>query len=231
MSNDQTSKLTNLVTNKNIKISRDAPVNVGAEQALLGAILSNNLALEKVEDFLESRHFSSKTNSVIFHTLKNLISNNQVADLNTLKIFLENDNDFIGSGGLEYLLKISENSNDVSLGYLYAEVTKYLGLKPFEHEFKVMGMSPYGSDKDAESFEIEIIKGAIETLKNNNYPPLYIELLGGSDGVNADPHKILYDKHSIEVTNILNNMGYLMNTPFVPGTHNDYLFIHKTQLQ
>ena len=38
----------------------------------------------------------------------------------------------------------------MSLGYLYAEVTKYLGLKPFEHEFKVVGMSPYGSDKDAE---------------------------------------------------------------------------------
>ena len=83
---------------------------------------------------------------------------------------------------------------------------------------------------DAESFEIEIIKGAIETLKNNNYPPLYIELLGGSDGINADPHKILYDKHSIEVTNILKNIGYLMDTPFVPGTHNDYLFIHKSQI-
>lgn len=27
---------------------------------------------------------------------------------------------------------------------------------------------------DAESFEIEIIKGSIETLKNNNYPPIYI---------------------------------------------------------
>ena len=28
-------------------------MNVGAEQALLGAILSNNLVLEKVENFLE----------------------------------------------------------------------------------------------------------------------------------------------------------------------------------
>ena len=129
MSNDQTSKLTNLVINKNIKISRDAPVNVGAEQALLGAILSNNLALEKVEDFLESRHFSSKTNSVIFHTLKNLISNNQVADLNTLKIFLENDNDLIGSGGLEYLLKISENSISIINAKQYGELIYDLFLR------------------------------------------------------------------------------------------------------
>ena len=80
---------------------------------------------------------------------------------------------------------------------------------------------------DAESFEIEIIKGAIETLKNNNYPPLYIELLGKG---NDDPVKMLYDKHSQEVVNILIDLGYLMNTPFVAGTSNDYLFIHKKYL-
>ena len=67
---------------------------------------------------------------------------------------MDGEGDFLSSTVNIYenknLKKISENSNDVSLGYLYAEVTKYLGLKPFEHEFKVMGMSPYGSDKDAE---------------------------------------------------------------------------------
>ena len=46
--------------------------------------------------------------------------------------------------------KISENSKDFSLGYFYAEVTKFLGLKAFEHEFKVMGMSPYSNKKDIE---------------------------------------------------------------------------------
>ena len=40
---------------------------------------------------------------------------------------------------------VSENSNQVSLGYLYLFVTAYLGLKPGEHEFKVMGLSPYGN--------------------------------------------------------------------------------------
>ncbi len=40
--------------------------------------------------------------------------------------------------------KISENSKDSSVGYLYAETTNFLGMKQFQHEFKVMGMAPYG---------------------------------------------------------------------------------------
>ena len=38
--------------------------------------------------------------------------------------------------------KISENSSNYSVGYLYSQITSYR-LKPFEHEFKVMGMAPY----------------------------------------------------------------------------------------
>ena len=51
MVSDQSNNLTNLLSKEKTKISRDAPMNIGAEQALLGAILSNNLALEKVENF------------------------------------------------------------------------------------------------------------------------------------------------------------------------------------
>lgn len=38
---------------------------------------------------------------------------------------------------------ISRSSKVASLGYLYAIATIYLGMKPLEHEFKVMGMAPY----------------------------------------------------------------------------------------
>ena len=122
MVSDQSNNLTNLLSKEKTKISRDAPMNVGAEQALLGAILSNNLALEKVENFLEPEHFSSKINGLIFKTLKNLISNDQIADLNTLKVFLENDSDFISNGGISYLLKISENSISIINSKQYGEL-------------------------------------------------------------------------------------------------------------
>ena len=37
-----------------------------------------------------------------------------------------------------------------SLGYLYAAVTAHLGMKPNEHEFKVMGMAPYALPEQVE---------------------------------------------------------------------------------
>ena len=122
MSNDQGVKLQNVLPKNNIDLKREAPLNLGAEQALLGAIISNNLALEKVEDFLEAKHFSTKINAIIFQTLKKLITDNQVADLNTLKVFLESNEDFIDNGGMGYLLEISENSVSIINAKQYGEL-------------------------------------------------------------------------------------------------------------
>ena len=54
------------------------------------------------------------------------------------------------------LEKLSENSSQCSMGYLYSQVTEYLGMKPFEHEFKVMGMAPYGKNEDVERIYYKI---------------------------------------------------------------------------
>ena len=56
----------------------------------------------------------------------------------------------------EKLEKLSENSSQCSMGYLYSQVTEYLGMKPFEHEFKVMGMAPYGKNEDVERIYYKI---------------------------------------------------------------------------
>ena len=95
----------------------------------MGAILSNNLALEKVEDFLEPKHFSSKINSIIFDTLKRFITNNQIADITTIKVFLENNEDFIANGGMKYLLEIAENSVSIINAKQYGELIYDLYLR------------------------------------------------------------------------------------------------------
>ena len=128
MTSDRGKNLTNLVS-KPTNISREVPLNLGAEQALLGAIISNNLALEKVDNFLEPEHFSSKINSIIYTTLRKLINNDQVADLNTLKVFLENDEEFLNNGGLPYLLDIIENSISIINSKQYGELIYDLFLR------------------------------------------------------------------------------------------------------
>ncbi len=42
---------------------------------------------------------------------------------------------------------ISKTKKNASIGYFYAIATMYLGMKPLEHEFKVMGMAPYSKEE------------------------------------------------------------------------------------
>lgn len=49
----------------------------------------------------------------------------------------------IGQG--QTLSRIAEVSEHDSIGRLYALVTRYLGMSPLEHEYKVMGLAPYAN--------------------------------------------------------------------------------------
>lgn len=46
----------------------------------------------------------------------------------------------------KFLQEIAATAFDCSLGLLYSEVTKFLGMKPYEHEYKVMGLAAYVSN-------------------------------------------------------------------------------------
>ncbi len=129
MTTSESNKLTNIVSSKNLNLIREVPVNTGAEQALLGAILSNNLAYEKVEEFLEPEYFSSKINSIIFKSIKKLIGNDQIADLNTVKVQLDGNEEFGENGGLSYLLKLCENTVSIINSKQYGELIYDLYLR------------------------------------------------------------------------------------------------------
>lgn len=46
--------------------------------------------------------------------------------------------------------RLFENHTFDSIGTLYAAVTKFLGMRPNEHEYKIMGMAPYVDDEHAQ---------------------------------------------------------------------------------
>lgn len=45
--------------------------------------------------------------------------------------------------------RLSTTTREHSLGWLYLYVTQFLGMKPMEHEYKVMGLAPYAKEKYA----------------------------------------------------------------------------------
>ena len=72
-------------------LHREAPNNIEAEQALLGAILVNNDAFYRVSDFLKAGHFYEPLHRKIFEVAAELIRMGKVATPITLKTFLPAD--------------------------------------------------------------------------------------------------------------------------------------------
>src|SRR6202453_4517195 len=75
---------------------RIAPHNIEAEQALLGAILINNEAFYRVQDFLEPHHFLEGIHQNIFELASALIRSGKIATTVTLKTFFPSDMDIAG---------------------------------------------------------------------------------------------------------------------------------------
>ncbi len=68
---------------------RQAPHNLDAEQALLGAILVNNESMDRVSAFLEAHHFFDPLHQQIFETAAKLIHAGKQATPITLRTFFE----------------------------------------------------------------------------------------------------------------------------------------------
>jgi replicative DNA helicase len=68
---------------------RQAPYNLEAEQALLGAILVNNEAMDRVSGFLDPQHFYDPLHQQIYETAGKLIHAGKQATPITLRTFFE----------------------------------------------------------------------------------------------------------------------------------------------
>ncbi|MFH1157708.1 MAG: replicative DNA helicase [Pseudomonadota bacterium] len=82
---------------------RVAPHNEEVEQALLGALLVSNKALEKVSDFLRAEHFFNPVHGRIYDAIFKFAERGQDASPITLKSFFEKDADLSHVGGGQYL--------------------------------------------------------------------------------------------------------------------------------
>lgn len=86
---------------------RAPPHNIEAEQALLGAILVNNEAYDRVAIFLEPKHFYDPLHGRIYEAMAKLITQGHLATPVTLKHFFERDTALQEIGGTPYLARLA----------------------------------------------------------------------------------------------------------------------------
>lgn len=97
------------------------PHNEEAEQGLLGALLIDNQALEKVNEFLKGEHFYHPTHGAIYQAIATLCDRGQVADPVTLKAFFAKDDGLAHVGGAAYLAELAANVVSVANTYAYGQ--------------------------------------------------------------------------------------------------------------
>lgn len=85
---------------------RTPPASIEAEQALLGAVLTNNKAYEHVSDFLQPTHFSDAINGRIYEAVSRRIERGQLADPVTMRSEFEHTGLLDEAGGPAYLAKL-----------------------------------------------------------------------------------------------------------------------------
>jgi len=92
---------------------RSAPHNIEAEQALLGAVLVNNEACDRVSAFLKPEHFFDPLHARLYEAAAALIRAGRPASPVTLKTYFENDDALAEIGGAPYLARLAASATTI----------------------------------------------------------------------------------------------------------------------
>lgn len=108
---------------------RQTPHNLEVEQALLGSILANNAAIEKVQDFLNEDHFINPAHQKIYSAARKLIEKGLIASPVTLKPYFENEDSLAEIGGAEYLARLASAAVTIINAPEYGQIIYQLSIK------------------------------------------------------------------------------------------------------
>src|SRR3954470_14488197 len=106
-----------------------APANLEAEQALLGAILYDNAAYERLSDRLGAKHFYEPFHSRLFQSIETHVRKGQLAEPILLADEFKKDPAFEELGGLRYLADLVDRAPPAANAGDYARVIFDLSLR------------------------------------------------------------------------------------------------------
>ncbi|HTH18211.1 MAG TPA: replicative DNA helicase [Magnetospirillum sp.] len=135
---------------------RTPPHNYEAEQALLGAVLLNNRAFEKVSEFLRPEHFADPVHGRIFAACGKLIERGQIANPVTLKTYFDGDGGLAEIGGTQYLAQLANAVVSIINAEDYGKLIHDLHLR--------RELIALGQDMVNDAFEAQIDRPAMDQI-------------------------------------------------------------------
>ena len=153
---------------------REIPHNLEAEQALLGAILSNNDAIAQVQDFLEAQHFANAAHQKIYEACRKLIEKGMIASPVTLKPYFEQEETLEEVGGAAYLASLVGSSISIINAADYGQIIYQMALK--------RELIKIGTDIVNDAYDHDLDKNAQDQIENAERALYSLAETGASEG-------------------------------------------------
>jgi len=100
------------------------PNSIEAEQSLLGGLMLDNTAWDKVADLIVAEDFYRKDHRLIFTAVALLAEDSQACDVVTVSEFLDNRGELTPAGGLEYLATLANETPGAANVRAYATILR-----------------------------------------------------------------------------------------------------------
>lgn len=100
------------------------PHSVEAEQSLLGGLMLDKSAWDKIADVVGSEDFYRKDHKLIFRAIAELIEDGQPCDVVMLSEFLDKRDELESAGGLEYLATLANETPGSANARAYANIVR-----------------------------------------------------------------------------------------------------------
>jgi replicative DNA helicase len=118
-----------LITPQDLAANLSLPHNLEAEQALLGCLLFDNNAYERLYDGLHARHFFEPFHQKLFATIETYIRDGHLAEPTLLLDKFKHDQAFEDLGGIRYLADLLERAPPAANAIDYARLIYDLALR------------------------------------------------------------------------------------------------------
>ena len=148
------------------------PKNIEAEQALLGALLANNKAYEKISDILKPDYFADATHQKIYAVIAKLLARDHTADVITLKDYFTQEGTLEQVGGFAYLLKLAESASPLTNVEHYAQFIydKYLRRELINTGYEIVSSAMTETIDQTATDQIEDAERSLYNLADQGNP-------------------------------------------------------------
>jgi replicative DNA helicase len=171
------------------------PANVEAEQALLGALLYDNAAFERLGDNLEPRHFYEPFHQRLFAVIQTQIRKGQLAEPILLAEQFSRDPAFEALGGVRYLADLVDRAPPAANAPDYARAIYDLALRRdlirIGGEITVRAQAP--EDAQSAMDQIESAEASLYSLAETGGASQgfvsFVDALGGALEMAAEAHR------------------------------------------